>query len=61
MTEQNENTTDKGTNANDLTTDTMKAAMQCCGCDCATMMTRFSQRHPDNGQENENSLKKGCC
>jgi hypothetical protein len=61
MTEQNENTNEKGTNASDLAPDTMKAAMQCCGCDCATMMTRFFQDHPDNGVENEKTLKNGCC
>ncbi len=61
MTEQNENTNEKGTNASDLAPDTMKATMQCCDCDCASMMARFFQDHPGNEAEHEKDVKKGCC
>jgi hypothetical protein len=61
MTDQDKNVNQRGLDDKDAAIDTMKAPMQCCGCDCATMMTRFFQGHPDNGPENEKTLKKGCC
>jgi hypothetical protein len=61
MTDENQNTTEKDADAKDTAPDTMRAAMENCGCDCASMMARFFQNHPGGGAEEEKDVKKGCC
>jgi len=61
MTDQNENTDEKCSDAKDLAPDTMKTAMENCGCNCASMMARFFQAHPGDRAGDEKGVKKGCC
>lgn len=61
MTDQNENRNEKGNDAKDIAPDTMKAGIENCGCDCASMMTRFFQNHSGDKAKDENAGKKGCC
>ena len=61
MTKKTENTTEKGTDAKQAHADGSKAPMENCGCDCASMMAWFSQRHPNDGTADEKTAKKKCC
>lgn len=61
MTEKNENTTEKGVDAEAASPDAMTAAMEKCGGVCASMMARFFQRHQGAGTADEKAGRNGCC
>ncbi len=61
MTNKTENTNKNGTDANQAHADTSKAAMENCGCDCASMMAWFSQCCPNDGTADEKTAKEKCC
>lgn len=60
MTDKKQDTTPRDPDAKAASSDAMLAAMENCGCDCASMMARFFQGHPGGGTADEKDAGKGC-